>query len=67
MELALKTDAGPDIVNALLEAGAKPTSEETGHDSALIIASKNSSPFLPELVKYAKGLKLDCMDSEGNF
>ncbi|XP_033221669.1 uncharacterized protein LOC117175928 [Belonocnema kinseyi] len=64
LELALKTDAGPDIVNALLEAGANPTSEETGHDSALIIASKNSSPLLPELLRYAKGQALGSMDSD---
>lgn len=65
LELAMKMDVDPEIVNCLLEAGAKPTSEEVGYDSALLIACKNSSPLLPQLIKYACKTGLDSMDVEG--
>lgn len=58
-------DADPEIVRELLEAGANPTSDEVGYDSALIIASKNSSPLLPLLTKYTSKASLNCMDVEG--
>ncbi|PBC30188.1 DNA-binding protein Ets97D [Apis cerana cerana] len=52
LELAIKCNASNDIVDLLLKAGAKPISLELLHESAVIIASKQSSPFLLLLLNY---------------
>lgn len=64
----MKHCASPDIVNLLLKSGANPTSNITAHDSALTIAGKYSSPFLPQLIKYVSTSgSLNNVDSEGNY
>ncbi|XP_031772678.1 uncharacterized protein PF11_0213-like [Apis florea] len=58
LELAIKSNASNDIVDLLLKAGAKPLSLELLHESAIIIASKQSSPFLLQLLNYVIDPKL---------
>lgn len=45
-------EASKDIVKLLLEAGAKPILSELVHDSAVLLACKQSSPFLSYLLRY---------------
>ncbi|KAK1116445.1 hypothetical protein K0M31_019034 [Melipona bicolor] len=52
LELAIQHDASESIVKLLLEAGAKPISSEFICDSAVLLASKQSSPLLPLLLNY---------------
>lgn len=52
LELAIMNEASKDIVKLLLEAGAKPISSELVHDSAVLLACKQSSPFLSYLLSY---------------
>ncbi|XP_012226601.2 putative leucine-rich repeat-containing protein DDB_G0290503 [Linepithema humile] len=66
LELAIKYDIRSEIVKLLLEAGAQPVIPKCIRESALIIASKQSSPLLPMLIKYISDFKLlDLIDSEG--
>lgn len=66
MELAIKFGVSRDIINLLLEAGAKPVSSELLHESAVMLASKSSSPFLVDLLNYVTEPKLlNNMDSSG--
>lgn len=68
LELAIKYDIRSEIVKLLLEAGAQPVMPKYIHESALIIASKQSSPLLSILVKFISDLKLlDLTDSEGKI
>ncbi|CAD1477449.1 unnamed protein product [Heterotrigona itama] len=52
LELAVQHNASESIVNLLLETGAKPISSELICDSAVLLASKQSSPLLPLLLNY---------------
>ncbi|XP_060830529.1 uncharacterized protein LOC132914975 [Bombus pascuorum] len=52
LELAIMNEASKDIVKLLLEAGAKPILSELVHDSAVLLACKQSSPFLSYLLSY---------------
>lgn len=66
LELAIKHNTCAEIVKLLLEAGANPVSFQVIHDSALILASKENSPLLSELIKYAPSSKqLDYFDFTG--
>lgn len=68
LELAIKSNASNDIVDLLLKAGAKPLSLELLHESAIIIASKQSSPFLLQLLNYVIDPKLlNRVDSLGKY
>lgn len=68
MELAIKYDISSEIVKLLLDAGAQPVLPENIHESALIIASKQSSPLLSMLIQYISDTKLlDQTDSEGKI
>lgn len=68
MELAIKCNASNDIIDLLLKAGAKPVSLELLHESAVIIASKQSSPFLLQLLNYVIDPKLlNQVDSSGKY
>lgn len=68
MELAIKFGVSRDIINLLLEAGAKPVSSELLHESAVMLASKSSSPFLVDLLNYVTEPKLlNNMDSSGKY
>lgn len=68
MELAIKCNASNDIVDLLLKAGAKPISLELLHESAVIIASKQSSPFLLLLLNYVIDPQLlNRVDSLGKY
>lgn len=68
LELAIKCNASNDIVDLLLKAGAKPISLELLHESAVIIASKQSSPFLLQLLNYIIDPKLlNRVDSSGKY
>lgn len=68
LELAIKYDVCKEIVQVLLDAGAQPVVPIYLHESALIIASKQSSPLLPMLVKRVSNHKLlDQIDSEGEI
>ncbi|XP_017756247.1 PREDICTED: uncharacterized protein LOC108548005 [Eufriesea mexicana] len=58
LELAIKFDVSKNIVKLLLEAGAKPVLSDLLHDSAVILASKLSSPFLVDLLNYVTEPKL---------
>ena len=58
LELAIKWNASEDIVKLLLKNGANPVSSELLHDSAILLASKCSSPLLPDLVKCVTDSKL---------
>ncbi|XP_057318773.1 uncharacterized protein LOC130663526 [Microplitis mediator] len=67
LELAIQHSASPEIVNLLLKNGANPVSPENAHDSALTIASRTTSEFLPKLVKYLlpNNPAINNVDSEG--
>ncbi|XP_050596619.1 uncharacterized protein LOC126925293 isoform X2 [Bombus affinis] len=52
LELAIINETSKDIVKLLLEAGAKPILSELVHDSAVLLACKQSSPFLSYLLSY---------------
>ncbi|XP_029678808.1 uncharacterized protein LOC115244927 isoform X4 [Formica exsecta] len=66
LELAIKYDARSEIVKLLLKAGAQPVIPKYIHESALIIASKRSSPLLSMLIDQVSESKLlDQIDSEG--
>ncbi|XP_076757140.1 uncharacterized protein LOC143427117 [Xylocopa sonorina] len=66
LELAVKYDASENIVKLLLEAGAKPILSELLHESAVILASKQSSSLLPRLLSYVTEPKLlNQVDSTG--
>ncbi|XP_072762477.1 uncharacterized protein [Anoplolepis gracilipes] len=66
LELAIKYDARSEIVELLLKAGAQPVTSRYIHESALIIASKQSSPLLSMLIDHVSDSKLlDQIDSEG--
>lgn len=66
LELAIKYNTCAEIVKVLLEAGANPVSFQVIHDSALILASKENSPLLSELIQYAPSNKqLDYFDFTG--
>ncbi|CAL1679235.1 unnamed protein product [Lasius platythorax] len=66
LELAIKYDAHSEIVKLLLKAGAQPVIPKYIHESALIIASKRSSPMLSMLINQVSDPKLlDQIDSEG--
>lgn len=52
LELAVQHNASESIVKLLLETGAKPISSEFICDSAVLLASKQSSPLLPLLLNY---------------
>ncbi|KAF3424674.1 hypothetical protein E2986_04005 [Frieseomelitta varia] len=52
LELGIQYNASESIVKLLLEAGAKPISSELICDSAVLLASKQSSPLLPLLLNY---------------
>ncbi|XP_076481385.1 uncharacterized protein LOC117154581 isoform X1 [Bombus vancouverensis nearcticus] len=58
LELAIMNEASKDIVKLLLEAGAKPILSELVHDSAVLLACKQSSPFLSYLLSYVTEPKL---------
>lgn len=64
LELAIKYDACSGIVKLLLDAGAQPV--RSIHESAVIIASKQSSSLLPMLISRVSDPKLfNQFDSEG--
>ncbi|KAG5329960.1 BCL3 protein, partial [Acromyrmex heyeri] len=66
LELAIKYDVCSEIVKLLLDAGAQPVIPKSLHESAVIIASKRSSPLLSMLVSRISDPKLlDQIDSEG--
>lgn len=66
LELAVKYDVHSEIVKLLLKAGAQPVISKYIHESALIIASKRSSPLLLMLINHVSDSKLlDQIDSEG--
>ncbi|XP_012153578.2 uncharacterized protein LOC100878432 [Megachile rotundata] len=66
LELAVKYNSSEDIVTVLLEAGAKPITSELLHESAILLASKCSSPLLPVFLKYVTYPELlNQMDSLG--
>ncbi|XP_011633951.1 uncharacterized protein LOC105425089 [Pogonomyrmex barbatus] len=66
LELAISYDVCSEIVNLLLEAGAQPVILKSIHESALIIASKHSSPYLLTLISRITDSKLlDQIDLEG--
>ncbi|XP_011259401.1 uncharacterized protein LOC105253222 [Camponotus floridanus] len=66
LELAIKYDAHDEIVKLLLKAGAQPVIPKYIHESALIIASKQSSSLLSMLIEHVSDSKLlDQIDSEG--
>lgn len=66
LELAVKSKASRELVHVLLQAGAKPVSTELLHDSAVLLASKLSSPLLPDLLMHVTDSKLlDQVDSAG--
>lgn len=68
LELAIKYDAHEEIVKLLLKAGAQPVIPKYIHESALIIASKQSSPLLSMLIENISDSKLlDQIDSEGEL
>lgn len=68
LELAIKYDAHSEIVKLLLKAGAQPVIPKYIHESALIIASKRSSPMLSMLINQVSDPKLlDQIDSEGKI
>lgn len=68
LELAVKHEVNPQIIKILLDAGAEPVSLKSRHDTALILASKNSSKILSLLIKNInesnKSL-VNAKDSEG--
>ena len=66
LELAIKYDICSEIVKLLLDAGAQPVIPKSLHESAVIIASKRSSPLLSMLISRISDPKLlDQIDSEG--
>ncbi|XP_012523906.1 uncharacterized protein LOC105829526 [Monomorium pharaonis] len=66
LELAIKYDACSKVVKLLLDAGAQPVIPRSIHESAVIIASKQSSPLLPMLISRVSDAKLlNQVDSEG--
>ncbi|XP_011307512.1 uncharacterized protein [Fopius arisanus] len=66
LELALKFAESNEIIRLLLNAGANPTSSEIAHDSALTIASRNSTWCLDLLIKKAPTAgDLNYVDAEG--
>ncbi|XP_076683683.1 uncharacterized protein LOC143376834 [Andrena cerasifolii] len=66
LELAVKSKASRELVHVLLQAGAKPVSTELLHDSAVLLASKLSSPLLPDLLIHVTDSKLlNQVDSAG--
>ncbi|XP_024893090.1 uncharacterized protein LOC112468223 isoform X4 [Temnothorax curvispinosus] len=66
LELAIKYDACSEIVKLLLDAGAQPVISRSIHESAVIIASKQSSPMLPMLVsRVSNSDLLNQIDSDG--
>ncbi|KAH0550381.1 uncharacterized protein LOC123261055 [Cotesia glomerata] len=67
LELAIQHSAQPEIVSLLLKNGANPVSPENAYDSALIIASRMSSDYLPQLVQYVSlhNPAINNVDSEG--
>ncbi|XP_017892979.2 uncharacterized protein LOC108632736 [Ceratina calcarata] len=66
LELAVKYCSSESIVKLLLDAGAKPITSELLHESAVILASKSSSPLLPLLLDYVTESELlNQMDSTG--
>ncbi|XP_018374147.1 PREDICTED: uncharacterized protein LOC108768269 isoform X2 [Trachymyrmex cornetzi] len=66
LELAIKYDVCSEIVKLLLDAGAQPVIPKSLHESAVIMASKRSSPLLSMLVSRISDPKLlDQIDSEG--
>ena len=66
LELAVKTKTSRELVHVLLQAGAKPVSTELVHDSAVLLASKLSSPLLPDLLMHVTDSKLlNQVDSAG--
>ncbi|EGI57606.1 PREDICTED: uncharacterized protein LOC105153670 [Acromyrmex echinatior] len=66
LELAIKYDVCSEIVKLLLDTGAQPVIPKSLHESAVIIASKRSSPLLSMLVSRISDPKLlDQIDSEG--
>lgn len=68
LELAIKYDAHDEIVKLLLKAGAQPVIPKNIHESALIIASKQSSSLLSMLIEQVSDSKLlDQVDSEGKL
>lgn len=67
MELAVEFDADSEIIEALLKAGANPSSKELAHDSAICLASKKSSPCLDLLLRYTDQSLLDATDENGSY
>lgn len=67
LELAIQHDASESIVKLLLEAGAKPISSEFICDSAVLLASKQSSPFLPLLLNYVTDPQLLNREDSSGF
>lgn len=68
MELAIKYDICSEIVQLLLDAGAQPVIPKAIHESAIIIASKQSSPLLSMLINRVSDSKLlDQVDSDGKI
>lgn len=68
LELAIKYDVCSEIVKLLLDAGAQPVIPRSIHESAVIIASKRSSPLLSMLVSRISDSKLlDQIDSDGKI
>lgn len=66
LELAIKYGMRSEIVKLLLDAGAQPAIWKPVHETAVIIASKQSSPLLPSLISRVSDSKLlDQIDSEG--
>ncbi|XP_031830355.1 uncharacterized protein LOC116426042 [Nomia melanderi] len=66
LELAVQSEASNDIVQLLLDEGAKPVLPETAHESAIIIACKSSSSLLPILLQYVTDHELlNKVDSNG--
>lgn len=67
MELAIKYDVCSEIVKLLLDAGAQPATASI-RESAVIIASKQSSSLLSMLVKHVSESKLlDQIDLNGKI
>ncbi|XP_011864642.1 PREDICTED: uncharacterized protein LOC105560283 isoform X2 [Vollenhovia emeryi] len=66
LELAIKYNVSNEIVKLLLNAGAQPVLRRALHESAVIIASKKSSPLLPMLISRVTDSRLlDEIDSDG--
>ncbi|KAL0106430.1 hypothetical protein PUN28_016268 [Cardiocondyla obscurior] len=66
LELAIKYDVCHEIVQLLLDSGAQPVTPKSLHESAVIIASKQSSSMLSMLISRVLSPKLlDQIDSDG--